>query len=855
MNYLRILFTSLWVSVVCLSGTSRAYAQISEGGLPPSFSLPTSLRSTPAIVEIPVNFSVEDLKTVDAWRTSQGAPLAVAKLIPADLDINDSGDWLTLPDGTRIWQLRLRAEGAIALTLYYSDFHIPDGGKLFVYNADKTHVLGAYTGRTNPPTKEYATGFVAGDDLILEYVASPSGEMPRLRISDVGYGYNHLSVVYPNSNLREAEEQLSGPCMVNINCEEGANWQDQKKGVCHMIQLIDGIDYICSGSLVNNTAKDKKPYILSAFHCSQTIDGNGVATDEELNQWMFVFDLERSGCGNDSEEIDYKIMVGCSRKASIPTTEGSDGLLLLLNQEIPADYDVFYNGWDWTSAVSISGVGIHHPSGDYKKISTYGNYPTESVTWINSDSHQTGAKNAHWNVTFDKTINGHAVTEGGSSGSPLFNQDGLIIGTLSGGNSSCEEPEGSNLYGKFAFHWDKYSTEDSRRMDVWLDPSHTGVTRLAGMTQDGKTISILKAPEELTAKKTSDGIRLEWQAPINTQTIGWGTQAITAQIGYEGKPFYFGQRWDSDDLKPIHKKTITDLFFTPAQSASYALYIKQGDREYRQDITNAVPSKNNKVTLRQPFVIDASQELLVAIQVKQYDKSIYPAYIDKGPAIDGKGNLISMDGAKWETLLASDDLDFNVVLSFNVSSEEGELPTGKRSTSTSGAITLERSGRIPAILRSELSVSNENSVGRPQEFPEITGYNVYRDQAKLADLPSSQTQYTDKNAISDLYEYAVSAQYDEEEGRKAEASVGGTVGIEDVEENPVEISPIVFSSQIRISNSTRVDRLEIYSANGKLVKSIREPGETVDTAALPQGMYVFLLYTDKGTKTIQAIRE
>ena len=79
-------------------------------------------------------------------------------------------------------------------------------------------------------------------------------------------------------------------------------------------------------------------------------------------------------------------MVGCTRKASYPWSQnGSDGLLLLLNDEIPDDYNVFFNGWDRSNMLSLSGVGIHHPSGDYMKISTYGNYPTESITWRNSD--------------------------------------------------------------------------------------------------------------------------------------------------------------------------------------------------------------------------------------------------------------------------------------------------------------------------------------------------------------------------------------------------------------------------------------------------------------------------------------
>ncbi|WP_455635645.1 T9SS type A sorting domain-containing protein [Parabacteroides sp.] len=829
-----------------------AYAQISEGGLPPSFDFPTSLRSEQPVVEIPVNFSVEDQKTVDAWRTSQGAPLAVAKRIPADLDINHSGEWLTLPDGTRIWQLRLRAKGAIALTLYYSDFHIPEGGKLFIYNADKTQVLGAFTGRTNPPTRKYATGFVAGDDLILEYAAAPSGEMPRLRIEGIGYGYNHLSVSTRSNSRVDKDWRVSGPCMVNINCEEGADWQNQKKGVCHMIQLINGISYICSASLVNNTAKDKKPYILSAFHCHINPIDNTSTTSEEFNQWIFVFDREYTGCSNESERAEEKSMVGCSLKAISPTQGGSDGLLLLLNQRIPDDYDVFYNGWDRTNSISLSGVGIHHPNGDYKKISTYGNYPTISTTWLDVENQQAAATYAHWYATFDATLNGHGVTEGGSSGSPLFNQDGLIIGTLTGGNSTCDYLEGSNLYGKFYFHWDQYGTEDSCRMDVWLDPSHTGATRLAGMTQDGKTIPILKAPEELTAQKRSDGILLEWSAPLYTQNIAWGTQTLWHRLGLRGTPFYYGQRWEPTDLKPIHKKTITDVCLIPVESASYAIYIKQGNREYRQDVIDSTPMKNNRVTLREPFVIDSDQELIVAIQVKEYDESVLPAPANKGPATYGKGNIFSEDGKTWE-MLSKDNLDVDFILSAVVSSEEGELPAGLRAASYAPVKLSEYAGDKLSILRSDITASYEgNSI---RAFPEITGYNVYRDQAQLADLPPSQTQYTDKKAVSDSYLYAVTAQYNEEEGRVAEASVGGTVGIEDVEENPVEISPIVFSTQVRISNSARVDRLEIYSANGKLMNSIRKPGEIVDTAALPQGMYVFLLYTDKGTQTIQAIRE
>ena len=101
---------------------SSSLAQISEGGLPPSFQFAGSLRSEKLAEQVPVNFSVEDLKTVDAWRVSQGAPLRVAKSIPTSFDIADSGDWISLPDGSQVWQLHLQAKGAIALILYYSGY-------------------------------------------------------------------------------------------------------------------------------------------------------------------------------------------------------------------------------------------------------------------------------------------------------------------------------------------------------------------------------------------------------------------------------------------------------------------------------------------------------------------------------------------------------------------------------------------------------------------------------------------------------------------------------------------------------------------------------------------------------------
>ena len=90
------------------------------------------------------------------------------------------------------------------------------------------------------------------------------------------------------------------------------------------------------------------------------------------------------------------------------------------------------------------------------------------------------APNSCWRVFWASTDNGHGVTEGGSSGSPIFNQDGHIVGTLSGGSSYCDYPNYPDYYGKLSYHWLSNGAADNRRLKPWLDPTESGVTTLEG---------------------------------------------------------------------------------------------------------------------------------------------------------------------------------------------------------------------------------------------------------------------------------------------------------------------------------------------------------------------------------------
>lgn len=907
----------LLVTGIVLPGS--AYAQISEGGTPTSFKYQNTLKSDLPTVQIPINFSVEDLKTVDRWQVSQGAPLKVGVLLPTDLTIDNAGSWNTLPDGKRVWRLQVQAKDAIALMLSFRDFYIPENGKLFIYSSDKTHLIGAFTHHTNPPTKEYATEFLAGDKIILEYEAGISeNEHPRIAIDAVGYGYNHLHV---SRTMADTGPGTSGSCMVNINCEEGEAWQTEKNGVCQMTLPIGNYIYICSGALVNNTAEDLKPYILSAFHC---IDLDIPVTEKNLNKYTFYFHFEHTGCENNSSIASYRTITGCKKIAGIPLDGGSDGLLLLLNQTIPEHYNAYYNGWDRSNTAAQSGVGIHHPSGDYMKISTF-NKVARTSTWYGIDNIK-GAPNAHWNVVFEQTANGHAVTEGGSSGSPLFNQNKQIVGTLSGGSSSCEKPNGANTYGKLYYHWDQYPNKDNTsRMDIYLDPNHTGKTQLAG-----RYATAPKAmPTDLTSVYQNGEVLLKWKAPVSasekpeqynvyrnniligrtfstsyidkepetgiqsysvsasytdnkesavattsiyvyelkiptdvtTSTDGknilvkmiyWGNGTAYLSLGFK-QPFYFGQRWNKEDLKPLHGHLVESVSFIPTSGSSYTLNIIQGKRKYVQKLTNLPFDKLIEIPLKEPFVIDASQELIIAFHAEAKLSTAYPAVMDEGPAVNGKGNLISFDGETWEYLYEpseNENYDFNFFLAATVSSKTKDIPTIK--TASNDTTLLSKSSAMPILTRiSEVGSSLRSS--QASAFPTITGYNIYRNGSKIGNVPNKFiTQYIDKQAPTGSILYQVSTLYGKDESKKADADKEVNVGNEKIILSETTISPTVFTDQVELFGNEKVDLLEVITLDGKTVIRQKNPGKIVYTGSLSSGIYIFRIHTDGKAKTMKA---
>lgn len=467
----KLLF-ALGFSLTMLSSGVSAQ-NISKGEIIPlSFVLnknvPTQSLSIP---------NLEQLRAEDILRDKNGELYRIGVPIFTNISTENTGLWTTQANGDRVWELKINAAGAEALSFIFSNFKLY-GSSVFTV----TDLNGVY--RHKPVSKEdmledfqQHLALCFGDELILRLLEPKGTQASEILMDRVMYDYRSTG----NPMIQKINE--SDACEINVNCSPvGDTWQDEKRGVARILITDAAGQGWCSGSLVNNTAQDCKPLFLTALHC-------GITTSAaNSNLWKFYFKYESPSCTNPSTAgtLDDYFITGCVRKANSNDNggdTGSDFLLLQLGSAAneaatittlkTANFNAYWNGWDANNSAVAGGAGIHHPAGDIKKISTFTATPT-------SQTYGGAVANTHWRFSWSANSNGHGVTEGGSSGSPIFKSNGRIFGTLTGGSSFCNQLTAPDYYGKVSYHWTSNSTNPTYQLKTFLDPGNTGALVLDG---------------------------------------------------------------------------------------------------------------------------------------------------------------------------------------------------------------------------------------------------------------------------------------------------------------------------------------------------------------------------------------
>jgi V8-like Glu-specific endopeptidase len=402
--------------------------------------------------EVPsVDFAVVTLEDIER----EAAGLAPRFAIPNEVAITPDTDglWEMVGPDLALWRLRISSPGALSINLGFTRYRMPEGGRLMLYSADRSYLLRPFTADDNEDHGELWTPVVLGDEIVVEVTVPVEVRSElELELTSINAGYRGFG---------EEPANKSGSCNVDVVCPEGNGWWDEIPSVG---VISTGGSLFCTGFMVNNTAQDETPYFMTAYHC-------GIRSTN-ASSLVVYWNYRTSECGGTPDGSLSDSQTGSYFRAQYSP---SDVTLVELDSDPDPAWGITFAGWDRTGNNATTAVAIHHPSCDEKRISfEYDSTTTTSYLGTSVPGDGTHERVIDWDV---------GTTEGGSSGSPLFNQDHRVIGQLHGGYAACGN-DSSDWYGKFSVSWTGGGTSSTRLRD-WLDPGNTGVNYLNTLVPGG----------------------------------------------------------------------------------------------------------------------------------------------------------------------------------------------------------------------------------------------------------------------------------------------------------------------------------------------------------------------------------
>jgi len=421
---------------------SKSFGQIVSGE-----QLPSEIFSTSNIPNIQTRSFALNLDSIFQADTSRiDTALACGTPIFTNIDLTTSGTNIFETDSFNLYQYIVQSNNANAIGIYFNDFYLPSGCKLFAFDINKTQIIGAITSSNNNDSSKFAIQPIGGDAVILEYlIPKYLNEQVKLKIDKIAHFYIDIVSILNNTAYRSSDCYQDVHCAINLGRERAViKWvyYDTKEETY----------YTCSGALLNQNVNpnELKPYIYTANHCGK---------NAELSTAVFYFNYNNPDCDVNGGTT-YYTTVGASQRAKKSLY---DMFLMELYQTPPPDYNTHYVGWDRSDRNDLFSFvsGVHHPHGNKKAVS--------------DGSFASNTNPNFWRIEWDDY-----PTAGGSSGSPLFEDfHNRVIGDLSYGTSDCDNVDGIDRYGKLRKQWSDIGGSDKRLKD-WLDPNDNDPNEIDG---------------------------------------------------------------------------------------------------------------------------------------------------------------------------------------------------------------------------------------------------------------------------------------------------------------------------------------------------------------------------------------
>lgn len=360
----------------------------------------------------------------------------------------DFGALRGIRDGGFVWSGVVSAPGASAVRLNFSGFDLPEGAALYVYGADG-QAAGPYTGRGPLGTGELHTNTIFGDTVRVQLVQEGRpAQLPRgLVLESVGYmGPRFLKALIPPASdgprlSTKAFCSYNEACIENAACVTSSAVADARQAVASILFQSGSSFFICTGGLLADTAGSQTPYFLTANHC---ISSSGEASSLETF-FDYITTCSNPDCsqpyGNTGDTVGSTILSGSSNT--------DHTLLQLSSNPVTADGTVAYMGWNSTAVANSDGTNlfrISHPAGAPQAYSEH------------SVDTSAGTCRTLPRGDFIYSRDTFGGIEGGSSGSPVVDGNGDVVGQLFGicgtnVNDACDHASNATVDGAFAAYF------------------------------------------------------------------------------------------------------------------------------------------------------------------------------------------------------------------------------------------------------------------------------------------------------------------------------------------------------------------------------------------------------------------
>ena len=544
-------------TLILIFSFSFTFSQVTNEGEPKSWALNYNYTLQEKVLP---SFDLDQVKSEDQINDSKpGTPWRFGYSHSVDYGFDD-GQWTELENGDRIWRILISSPDALSLNFIFDDFYMPQGASMYLYNNDQSDLIGAYTSVQNQESGMLGTWLVKGEKVWIEYYEPLNvKDQGRIHLAKATHGYRDANG-YNDPSQKDLND--SDDCNMDVDCPIGDDWELQKNHNKRSVGLLLMNNSLCSGALINNTENDGTPYFLTAEHCTV---GENASTFSFLFGWISPSTSCATVAGSQSGPMNMTISGSTKRAEYAP----SDFSLLEINQSIPTGWDRVFAGWDRSGTIPDFTVAIHHPGGDVMKFARDNqspdkiNYSNPLYVWEIKDAF------GGWDL---------GITESGSSGSPLFDHNGRIIGQEYGGQSACSLTVSTtdnglgDIFGRMDVNWTGGGQSVSRASD-WLDPNGTEVLTVNAypsvLTLDLSLVSIDSpmGTAEFTDSELvtitiqnggSDSIsNFDLSVQVDSGDTITETYSGTLSPG-ESDQFTFGQSFDLSDAGS-HEITVTGI--------------------------------------------------------------------------------------------------------------------------------------------------------------------------------------------------------------------------------------------------------------------------------------------------------